>query len=123
MGTELSTGKSDEAFSAEVSRSLGTITPTARFGYRLFGNPARWDISDGFFGSAGLVFALPQRAVALISYDYAQRTSRFVVPAQALVAAISVPLGRILTISAYASAGLSSGAAGFSAGTSLKRAF
>ncbi|WP_147276214.1 hypothetical protein [Sphingomonas aracearum] len=121
--TQLSTGKTDYAFGIEASRTMGAITPVVRAKYRIFGDPPGWRIRDGFATSLGAAAALFEETVMLISYDFAERTSRFIKPSHEIVAATSAPIGRHFRLTAYGSAGLSSGAAAFSGGTSLTLRF
>ncbi|WP_174296481.1 hypothetical protein [Sphingomonas bacterium] len=118
--TMLSTGKTDETVSIDVLRSYGRISPFVEMGYHVFGNPTGGVLRNGVFGSVGVTMLVGTGTFLLLSYDYAERTSRFIGSANALVAGASVPVAPRLSVNAYASAGFSSGAPGFSAGTSLK---
>lgn len=117
--TQLSTGKTDYAFGVEVARTMGAVTPVARINYRVFGDPTGWTIRDGIATSVGASVALPGQGIFLLSYDYAERTSRFIRPAHEIVGGASAPIGDRFRLTAYASGGLSSGAAAFSTGVSL----
>lgn len=115
----LSTGRTDYAVAVEISRTMGQVTPIASVGYRVFGDPRGWDVRDGVATSIGASIALPAGAVVLVSYDFSERTSRFIRPSHALVAGASAPIGRSLRLTAFASGGLSSGAADVSVGAAI----
>lgn len=115
----LSTQRTDYAVAIEVSRTMGRLTPIARLGYRRFGNPRGWTVRDGVATSVGASVALTADTVLLVSYDFAQRTSRFIGPSHEIVAGASAPIARSLRLTAYASGGLSTGAPDVSVGVSL----
>lgn len=115
----LSTGKADFAASAELSRTLGPITPAVRVGYRFLGDLRGYKLRDGFTASASVATIFLGTAAAVVGYDYTQRASRFVRDAHELSFGVSAPLLNQVRLSAYASAGLSSGAAAYSTGLSL----
>lgn len=117
--TQLSTGKSDAYFGFEVSRSFGMVTPAARLGYRIFGDPAEWEIRDGLTGSAALVVQAGPGTFLSLSYEYAERTSAFITDSHAVVLGGSARLYDRLRLNAFASAGMSSGAPALAGGLSI----
>lgn len=117
--TQLSTGKSDAYFGFEVSRSFGMVTPAARLGYRIFGDPAGWEIRDGLTGSADLAVQTGPGTFLSLSYEYAERTSAFITDSHALVLGGSARLSDRLRLNAFTSAGMSSGAPRLAAGLSI----
>ena len=115
----LSTGKVDYSVAAEVSRAIGVVTPSIRLGYRFLTDFDGVDLKNGFASSIGASIILFTNSVALISYDYTERASRFIRDAHEVSLGLSTPLGDRLRLNSYGSVGLSSGAADVSAGLSL----
>ena len=116
---QLSTGRTDASFRVEASRTFGRVAPVASIGYRTFGQAPRWRLRDGVAASVGASYIVGQGTVILLSYDVAERTSRYTGPLSQIVLGASRPLGQRLRLTGFAGAGLSSGAAGVSAGLSL----
>lgn len=120
---EVSTGESDFAVSAEVSKVVGGVVPFASVGYRWFGDPEGWDIRDGFAASAGVAAPIGEGSAA-VSYQFAERTSDFVGDAHEIVAAYDAPLpDSPFRLAAIGTLGLSSGAPDFSAGLRVSMKF
>lgn len=118
--SQLSTGKTDFSAGLQVTQSVGRLAPFASVTYRIFGDPAGINLRNGFAASAGTSFALGGRAVGLISYHYARTASALVRDSHELFAGASTKLGHApLRATAYATAGLSRGAAARSGGLSL----
>jgi hypothetical protein len=117
--TQLSTGKTDYAVGAELSTVAGRFVPIASASYRIFGDPAGWDIRNGFEVSAGSGYRIGGSALAIVTYEYAERTSAFIRNSHQIVGALSAPVsnGR-LRLSAFGSVGLSKGAPDTSFGVS-----
>lgn len=113
--TGLGTGETDFSFSAELSKTMGTVTPFVSAGYRVLGDPEGIDLNNAFFASAG-ASVLAGRSVVLASYDYREATSALVDDSHELFGALSTPLSRTLNLTLYGSAGLSDGAPDFGVG-------
>ncbi len=116
---QLSTRRTDASFRVEASKTFGRVAPIAMLSYRTFGDTAQWRLRDGVAGSVGASYIVGRGTVILLTYDYAERTSAYIGPANAVVLGASRPLGERLRLTGFASAGLSSGAAGVSAGVSI----
>lgn len=116
---QLSTRRTDASFRVEASRTFGRIAPVASIGYRTFGQTPQWRLHDGVAASVGASYLVGQGTVVLLSFDAAERTSRYTGPSSQIVLGASRPVGQRLRLTGFASAGLSSGAAGVSAGLSL----
>jgi hypothetical protein len=114
----LGTGETDYTVSAEVSKTVGNVTPFASVGYRFLGDPPGIDLDDAFFASVG-ASVLAGRSVVLVSYDYRQATSPFAENSQEIFGAYSRPVSDKLNFTLYGSAGLSDGAPDFGAGAML----
>lgn len=113
--TALGTGKTDYRFSAEVSKTLGSVTPFISGGYRLLGDPDGVELDNAFYGSAGFSVAAGS-AVFLTSYDYRQAANRLTPDSHEVFGAFSAPLTERVNLSLYGSAGLSDGAPDFGLG-------
>ena len=122
--SHLSTGQADVSFGAELSRPFGRVIPFGSLVYRSFGDSAQYRLRDGPAASVGASYVVTNRLVLNASYDYARSASRFVSDAHELVSGLSYGFAHTgVRISAYASAGLSSGAPAVSGGLSLSKAF
>ncbi len=116
----LSSRKADYSAGVQVTRTIGRVAPFASFTFRVFGDPARIRLQDGFAASAGSSVIVGDRTVILASYHFAQAASRFIGDAHELFAGASRSIsGGRLRLTGYTTAGLSDGAAGFSGGLSL----
>lgn len=111
----LGTGKTDLRFSAEVSKTVGAVTPFISGGYRILGDPDGIELDNAFYGSAGFSVASGS-SVFLASYDYRQAANRLTPDSQELFGAFSTPVSKRLNLSLYGSAGLSDGAPDFGLG-------
>jgi len=114
----LGTGKTDFAVGAEVSKSIGAVTPFVSVGYRMPGDPAGVDLHNAWNGSAGASLALG-KSVLIASYDYRESTSSFSRDSEELFGAFSTPVASRLNFTLYGSAGLSKGAPDFGVGSMI----
>lgn len=122
--SQLSTGKTDYAFGAQVSKQFGRLVPFVSGTYRIFGDSGPWDLRNGMAASAGASYVLPGRATVIASYDYASRASGFVSDSHEMFGGMSVPLGRSpFRLTAYGTVGLSRSAPDASGGLSLAASF
>ncbi len=118
--SQLSTGKTDYSAGVQITKPLGRFAPFVSGTYRIFGDTALVDLRDGFAASAGTSLSLGSRSVALVSYHYARAATRLVRDSHEVFAGASTRFpGSALRATAYATAGLSSGAAAASGGLSL----
>jgi len=114
----LGTGKTDFAVGAEVSKSLGTVTPFVSVGYRMPGDPVGIDLHNAWNASAGASLAMGN-SVLIASYDYREATSNLSRDSEELFGALSTPLGSRLNFTLYGSGGLSKGAPDFGVGSMI----
>lgn len=120
----VSTGKADYSASTEFSRVIGPVVPFVSVTYRDFGSPAGYTLRDGWAASAGVSYVLPHGVVLQGSYDYAQSASCLLNDSQEIVGSASIRIPHShARFTTYASAGLSSGAAGVSGGLSIAADF
>ena len=118
--SQLSTGKTDFSAGIQITRTYGKVAPFVAATYRVFGDPALIDLTDGFAASAGTSVGLGDRTVAIFSYHYAAAASRLVRDSHELFAGISAGLPHSkLRLTGFATVGLSNGAAAESGGLSL----
>jgi opacity protein-like surface antigen len=111
----LGTGKTDFAVSADISRSIGNVSPFVTVGYRIPGKPAGLNLRNSFTGSVGTTVTAG-KAVAILSYDYAGRTSAQSIDSHSLFGALSGPVAGGLTLTGYGTVGLSQGAPDYGVG-------
>ncbi len=122
--SQLSTGKTDYSAGVQVTKAIGRFAPFVSGTYRIFGDPRRIDLRNGFAASAGTSLALGDRSVALLSYHYARAATRLVRDSHELFAGASTRLpGSAVRATAFATTGISGGAAAASGGLSLALEF
>ena len=112
----LGTGKADFAVGAELSKSIGPVTPFVSVGYRMPGDPVGIDLHNAWNASAGASLALG-KTVLIASYDYRERTSDLSRDSEELFGAVSTPVSTRLNFTLYGSAGLAKGAPDFGVGS------
>jgi hypothetical protein len=113
----LGTGETDYSFSADFSKTFGSLIPFVTVGYRMPGDPATIDLNNTLSASIGTSVTMGE-SVAIFSYDYREPTSDLVDESQEIFGAFSAPLGDI-NWTLYGSAGLTEGSPDFAAGLML----
>lgn len=118
--TQLSSGKTDYSLGAQVTKAFGPVAPFVSATYRIFGDSSRFRLKDGFAASVGASITTSGNLVLLASYHYAEPATRLVKDAHELFAGASaaIPNSRF-RLTAFATKGLSSGAAAISGGIGL----
>lgn len=111
----LGTGKVDVSVKAEISKSLGPITPFASAGYRFLGDPVGIELKNAWTASAGASAALG-KSVLIASYDYRQSASAFSRDSHEVFGAFSTPVSEALNVTLYGTGGLSKGAPDYGVG-------
>ena len=106
----LSSGETDFAFSADVSRSFGDWSPFVDLGYRVPGNSSSYAFNSAPSFSVGASWQASDRLVAIASYDYDGSISNSLTDSQQLFASLSWIITGRLTATLYGEMGLSSGA-------------
>jgi hypothetical protein len=117
----ISTGRFDYGVDAELSRTIGQVTPFAKAGYRWYGDSPALELSNGWEGSAGARVTLGKAAV-VASYDWSESafggsTSK------AAYGLVSLPLAQRWRWIAFGSKGLSAGAPDTLIGLGVTRSF
>jgi hypothetical protein len=114
-GRGLSTGKTDIGLVADISRTVGKVSPFLTLGYRMPGDPDGFDLRNTATVSAGASVTLG-RLVAIGAYDYAGATSSLSFESHSLFGALAAPVGKQVTLTGYGSIGLSRGAPDYGVG-------
>lgn len=118
--TMVSTGKTDVAVGVQASRVIGIATPFVSITYRMFGDSGPWRLRNGLASSVGVSAPVWKAVVLIGSYNYAQSASVFVANSHELFFGVSSPIAHTaLRLTAFATAGLSSGAADTATGLSV----
>ena len=118
--TGLSSRKTDYSAGVQATKTIGRIAPFASVTYRIFGDPRIIELRNGFAASAGSSYVVDDKTVLLASYHYARAASRLIANAHELFAGASRSMAADrVRLTAYATAGLSSGAAAGSGGLSV----
>jgi hypothetical protein len=115
----LGTGEADYSASAELSRSLGRVTPFAGVAYNMPGDPDGFELRDSLSAWAGAAVQIGGKLRGHASYGYAQSLSPLVEDDQRLTTGLSASLSPRLALGLYGSAGLSDGAPDVGAGIRL----
>lgn len=118
----LGTGQTDVTIGAEVSKSLGPLTPFVSIGYRMPGDPDGIRLDNAWTASAGASLAAG-RTVFIASYDYREASSMLSEDSEEIFGAVSTPVGDRLNLTAYGTAGLSDGAPDFGVGGMITARF
>ena len=120
----LSSGKNDYAVGGDVSVPLERFTPFVSLTYRFLGDTSVYRLRDGPAASAGASYKLASNTFLVGSYHYARAATRLVPDAHELFAGVSTRLpASPLRLTGFATAGLSQGAPGASAGLALSVGF
>lgn len=115
----LGTGKPDYAVGAELSKTLGPITPFAGVGYTLAGDPDGYTLRNSLSARAGAAVQMGAGVRGHVSYGYAQSASPLIADEQQIATGLNASLSRRLSLGVYGSAGLSEGAPDIGAGVQL----
>ena len=119
----LSTGKIDYSGGVELSKTLGSLTPTASVTYRVFGDTDNWQFNNGIDVTAGGSYTITPGTTLVLNYEYVQAASSYVRDSHEVIVGASTIAMRRLRVTGYASKGLSEGAANISGGVSLSVTF
>lgn len=115
----LSTGQADFGASVDVSRQFGAWTPFVTAGYMYRGEPAGFTIYDTTSVSVGTSVELRDDLVATASYDFDSADSPQVPAGHGLFGSLSWIRSDRVTLTGYATVGLSAGSPDLGAGLLL----
>jgi hypothetical protein len=112
----LSTGKADFGMSIDVARAYGRWEPFVTVGYLLSGQPADFSLKNTLSISTGTSFELTDSLIAIASYDYDSASSPLVSSSQEMFGSLSWIANDKITLTGYATGGLSYGSPDIGAG-------
>ncbi|MBB4153984.1 hypothetical protein GGQ80_001890 [Sphingomonas jinjuensis] len=120
----LSSGERDYALGLQAIHPIGRFAPFASVTYRMLGDIRDYQLRDGFAASAGSSMSVGSRGLLLASYHYARAATNLVEDSHELFGGASIGLADSrFRLTAFATAGLSRGAAAVSSGAALSRSF
>ncbi len=114
----LGTGKTDYRVGADLSKTVGAVTPFAGVSYTKVGDPADYDLENTLAGHAGAAVRLGRSASAHVGYSYEENASGLVDDQQRVFGGVNTALGSGLSLGVYGSAGVN-GPTDIGAGVSL----
>jgi len=114
----LSTGESDYGVSADLSRQFGAWGPFLTVGYLWAGQPTSTTLQlyTTTSASVGTSYTISDKLVAVASYDYDSSGNRLVSSSKGLFGSLSWIRDNGMTVTGYATVGLSSGSPGVGTG-------
>jgi len=112
----LSTGKADYGMSVDVSHAYGRWQPFVELGYLISGQPASFSLKNTLSVSAGTSYELTDSLIAIASYDYDSASSPLLASSQELFASLGWLVNDRITLTGYATKGMSSGSPNVGAG-------
>ena len=115
----LGTGATDFALGAEVSKSLGPVTPFVGVTYTLAGDPDGFELRNTLSGRAGAAIQMSQNLRGHLAYGHAQSASAELEAERQISTGFAANVSEALSLGFYGSAGLSRSAADVGAGIQL----
>ena len=115
----LGTGKTDFALAAEVSRSVGNVTPFVGVSYTMPGEPDGFSLRNSLSLRGGIAARLGERTRGYVAYSRAQSVSESLPDEQQVTTGVDTAVARGLSLGVYGTAGLSEGAPDAGAGIRL----
>ena len=112
----LSTGKADYGMSVDVSRAYGRWQPFVTLGYLTSGQPAAYSLKNTLSLSVGTSYAWTDSLIAIASYDYDSASSPLVASSKDLFGSLSWLVNDKITLTGYATNGMSTGSPKVGAG-------
>jgi hypothetical protein len=114
----LGTGQADYWIGADVSTTVGAVTPFAGFNFTKVGDPKNFELRDTISGQAGAALRLGGSASAHVGYSYSESADDVSQDDQRLFGGVNTALGKRVSLGIYGSAGVT-GPANVGAGVSL----
>jgi hypothetical protein len=119
----LGTGENDLHLQADITRSMGSLTPFATLGYKILGDPPGIDLNNVFYLALGASRKLDdQRSVALTWYGQQKAVAGGSAQSE-LSGSYTVRFGGQWRAQFYGMLGLAAGSPDFGAGAFLTRGF
>lgn len=119
----LSTGEADYGASVDVARTYGRWQPFVTLGYLVPGQPEGYVLKNTLSVSTGTSFEFSDSLVAIASYDYDSASSPLLSSSQNLFSSLSWIVNDKITLTAYATKGLTSGSPDIGTGLILAYGF
>lgn len=114
----LGTGATDYWVGADVSTTLGAVTPFAGVSYTKMGDSESFELEDTLSGQAGAAFRLGGTTSAHLGYSYTEAASDVSPNEQRLFGGVNTAVAERVSLGLYGSAGVT-GPADIGAGISL----
>lgn len=115
----LGTGELDYSLGAEVSKTLGRVTPFAGVGYTVAGDPDGYELRNSLLAHAGAALRLSDALSGRVSYGYARSLAPLVPDEQQIATSLNARLSERLVVGVYGAAGLSESSPDIGAGIQL----
>jgi hypothetical protein len=115
----LGTGKADYAVGADISKTVGRVTPFAGASYVMPGDPERYSLRNSLAFRGGVAAQIGSNAQGYIAYNHAQRISPQVPDDQRVTSGVDAAVSDRLSVGVYGAAGLSKGSPDVAAGLKL----
>jgi hypothetical protein len=109
--------------SVDVSRAYGRWQPFVTAGYLISGQPATYSLKNTLSVSAGTSYELTDSLIAIVSYDFDSASSPLLASSQELFASFSWLVNDKITLTGYATNGMSSGSPKVGAGLIMTYGF
>jgi hypothetical protein len=119
----LSTGQADFGVSIDISRPFGAWGPFLTLGYLIPGQPATYQLYDTTSVSVGTSYEISDNLVAVASYDYDGSGTPLVTSSKEIFGSLSWIRSGNVTLTGYATVGLSAGSPGIGGGLLLSYGF
>jgi hypothetical protein len=117
----LGTGKMDFAVETELTKIYGKSAVFGTLGYKVFGDPADYDINDVFYVSLGNAYRVNSSTTIGLLYDAREATTDSRDGVSELTPYFSLKTGKNLRVLGYMVAGLSDGSPDWEFGVVLSR--
>jgi hypothetical protein len=115
----LGTGATDLALGAELSKSIGPVTPFVGLGYTLPGDPEGFELRNAVSARAGAAVQMSSNLRAHVAYGHAQSVSAEIEEERQISTGLNANLSNVVSLGVYGSAGLSETAPDIGAGIQL----
>ena len=112
----LSTGRPDFSASLDVSKEFGIWGPFVTISYVSVGQPSTYSLSNTYSISTGTSVELNDSLIAIFSYDYDSASTPLVGDSNEFFGSLSWLYNDKITLTGYATTGLSTGAPAISGG-------
>jgi hypothetical protein len=119
----LSTGEADYGMSVDVAKAYDRWQPFVTIGYLIAGRPSGFVLKNTVSASAGTSYDISDSLVAITSYDYDSPSSPLVASSQNLFWSLSWIVNDKITLTGYATKGISSGSPNVGTGLILAYGF